>query len=248
MQYASDNERVYSESCDTTGTASSLTSITSFCEKWRKNKRRSPLGEDLGYETIDTLILSDDESTTKDGFGTRDQREKCHGACLRAKLALVEGLLPVLKQSKTRVINVVSPFYAASPPIKIAPEESEEKDKPWKLSPWIPRHPWTFAASPSLSSIAVMAHLSKAPYELHTMSISPGISRAWVTQVLTANPSIKGWSTLICLSPLIWALCKSSSECINAIEKAIHADLQETAKRKDGIRPGALVVKGRSVK
>ena len=241
IQQTTSNERVYAESCDTSGSASSIQSIATFCEKWKKNRKRSPTGEDLGFESIDSLILSDDLSTTEDGFGSPDQGEKYHGACLRAKLAIVGGLMPVLQDSKTRVINVVSPFYAASSPISLPPAISEE---PWVLSsPWRAGQPWTFAASPALSSIAVLSYLAKPPHDLTALFISPGVSRAWLVQVLTAQSNIAGWLLVIILGPFIWALGKSTPECTTAIERGIHVDLQRDDRARSGIHSGGLIAR-----
>jgi hypothetical protein len=150
-----------------------LESIVAFSSKWQSMLKKSPLGDDLGPEPIDTLILSDDECLEKKhGFGTSiDASTEYYNASLKNKIALTQGLLPTLRKSKTRVVNIVSPFYAASPPLETpplanntataTPSSSEPPAFVTKTS-WRSLQPWTFASPASLCSIAAFKHLASS--------------------------------------------------------------------------------------
>ena len=235
-----ENERIYAEAVDCSGSPASLASIHAFCQKWIKNRKKSPIGDDLGVEKIDTMILSDDESTTKDGFGTAEGKEKYYNTCLRAKLALVEGLKPVIGESNTRVVNIVSPFYAASAPLPMPGAGFLSH-----LS-WHSYQPWTFSAVPTLGSIAVFKHLTQPPNDITCLSISPGVTRSWLFQTMTARGGYLGYTMAVLLSPLIWACGKSMAEAVTEIERGVHLDLKQL-KQKDKAAVGALINAGKVI-
>ena len=235
-----ENERIYAEPVDCSGSPSSLASIHAFCQTWIKNRKKSPIGDDLGIEKIDTIILTDDESIAKDGFGSPDGRERYHNACLRAKVALVEGLLPVISESGTRVINLVSPFYAASPPLPMPASQASLSLR------WYSYQPWTFASAPTLGSIAVFKHLTQPPNDITCLSISPGVTRTWLFDILTASGGLFTYTLAILLSPLIWACGKSMAEAVTEVERAIHLDLKQL-KQKDKQAVSALINTGKVV-
>lgn len=240
VQLGLENERVYAEAVDCSGTPESLANIHAFCQKWVKNRKKSPIGDDLGIEKIDTIILSDDESICKDGFGTPNRGQKYYNACLRAKVALAEGLKPVIAHSQTRIVNIVSPFYAASPPLSMPSADDSLQPR------WSTLQPWTFASAPTLGSIAVFKHLTLPPNDISCLSISPGITRRSLYQVLTAKGSLLGYVMAVLLSPLIWAAGKSMSEAITEVERGIHLDLKQL-KQKDKQAVGALINAGKVI-
>lgn len=203
----------------------------------------SPLKEDLGSEHIDSLILTDDASVIgRDGFGSPDRRKPYYGAALRAKLALVHGLQPVLKTSRCRVLNIVDPFYAASPPLDPKPDHILNV-------PWRPAQPWTFGAATSLSSIAAFQYLSGQLPEAFVLSISTGLSRARMFDSLTASSGVFSYLLAVLLAPLIWAFGKSANECVSAVEKGIMLDYRNSEDPLDKeIKSGALLVSGRPVR
>lgn len=235
-----ENERVYAEAVDCSGSPESLAGIASFCQKWAKNRKKSPIGDDLGVEKIDTIIHSDDESTAHDGFGTPESRQRYYNACSRAKIALVEGLRPVIAESETRIVNVVSPFYAASQPLPMPGQDFLSHLR------WHRYQPWTFASSPTLGGIAVFKHLTLPPNDITCLSISPGLTRSWLIQILTARGSWLGYSLVLLLGPLIWACGKSMAEAVTEIERGIHLDLKQL-KQKDKQAVGALINAGKVI-
>ena len=245
LQQDTSNERIYCERCDCAGVeATSVASIKAFCDKWKNNRRRSPVGDDLGWEPIDTLILLDEERLLRTSFGERDHRKRFCGAGVHAKAALIEGIKPVLKQYDTRIINVVSAFYAASPPLK-APADGNLLAY---ISPWQAHQPWTFAAAPALLSIAMMRYYAKQD-DLNTLSISTGVSRRWLLQICETRFTLVSWLLSILLLPVIWSFGKSTTECIDSIEAALMVERIRPFGEgsKDALSRGDLISQGRKI-
>lgn len=268
IRSTTENERIYAESCDTSATSQeSIESIRAFTKKWSSMHKKSPLGDDLGPEPIDTLILSDDEHLEKkNGFGEpRQTILDYHNAALRGKILLAQGLLPVLRNSKTRVVNVVSPFYAASPPLNIPVPDSAsydaEEDFLSKIA-WHPYQPWTFSSVSSLCGITAFRHLAQAEIgpeqelppaikeagvrsqKMTVVSVSPGMTRSWIVDMLTSRAPTIGWPIAILLSPLIFVIGKSMPDATKEVERAIHGDFLDLHKHPQGVPSGSLVVGG----
>ena len=242
-----ENELVYAETVDCSGTGASLASIQKFCKYWVTTKRKSPIGGDLGNQSIDSLILSDDESLSQRSMAgnlAQDPREHYHLALLRAKIALVKGLEPVLKSSNTRIINIVSPFYAASPPIPMP--STTEQASPFQRIPWRPSQPWTHGSAPALASVAVFRHLAMPPEDLTSLSVSTGITRTFIGETLATRFGVIGWLIVLLVSPLIWAFGKSMNEATTEVERAIHLDLKQL-RQADRKAINALLNAGRVV-
>lgn len=221
-----------------------MASIKAFTDRWSHSRKKSPLGDDLGPEQIDTLILFDDSSTIKIGIGSPDARAQYHAACLSAKVALIQGLQSSIAESNSRIISVVSPFYAASPLLPL-PTAGIDLSSAVIWSRW---QPWTFPASPALGSIAIMRHLAKEPNHLQSLSVTTGISRDWIVQMLTAHYTYIGWVLVVLLSPFIWALGKSTAECVTAIERGIMLDFKASSRSSLPTPAGSLVAGGRIVR
>jgi len=267
------NERIYAESCETSASSlESIQSIRAFTKKWNLTHKTSPLGDDLGAEPIDTLILSDDESLEKNtGFGTPQQaRLDYYNASLKGKIILVSGLLPALRNSKTRVVNVVAPFYAASPPLD-PPSTSSSKDITGEIAspvaniPWRSFQPWTFSAPSSLCSIAAFRHLAASEIgpakdvppsiikvgardaKMTVVSVSTGLTRSWLVGMFTGRSPILGWPLCLLLSPLIFVIGKSMPDATKEVERAIHGDFLDLHKHPNGVTSGSLIVRGQVV-
>lgn len=267
IRSTTENERVYAEPCDTSASSpEAVESIKAFVKKYNSMHKKSPLGDDLGPEPIDTLILSDDEFLEKkNGFGTpRKASVDCYNASLKGKILLVQGLLPVLRKSKTRVVNVVSPFYAASPALDITSSDANIEDLLSQI-PWHPYQPWTFSAASSLLSIATFRHLAHAELgpeqdlppaiveagvrdpKMTIISVSTGLTRSWILDMMTSRAPVIGWPISLLLSPLIFVTGKSIPDATKEVERSIHGDFLDLHKHPRGVPSGSLLVGGRVV-
>lgn len=270
IRSTTENERVYAEPCDTSASSpESIESIHAFSKKWNATHKRSPLGEDLGPEPIDTLILSDDEFLEKKtGFGTPSQASlDYYNASLRSKILLVQGLLPALRNSKTRIVNIVAPFYAASPPLNPPSSTAHAESASFIADlPWRSFQPWTFSSPSSLCSIVAFRHLAHAELgpgadlpepsvvqaaarerKMTVVSVSTGLTRSWLVNVFTSRSPTLGWPLCLLLSPLIFAMGKSMPDATKEIERSIHGDFLDLHKHPNGIPSGSLIVGGRVV-
>lgn len=268
IRSTTENERVYAEPCDTSASsAEAVESIKAFTKKWNATHKQSPLGEDLGPEPIDTLILSDDEYLEKkNGFGTPKMPASMdyYNAALKGKVLLVQGLLPVLRKSKTRVVNVISPFYAASPALDPLTSDTDIEDYIAKL-PWHSYQPWTFPAVSSLLSIATFRHLAQVELgpeqelppailkagvrdpKMTIVTVSTGLTRSWLLDMMTSRAPVVGWPLSILMSPLIFVLGKSIPDATKEVERSLHGDFLDLHKHPTGVSSGSLLVGGRVV-
>lgn len=265
------NERIYAEACDVSGNSlEALESVQKFASKWCALQKKSPLGDDLGPEKIDTLVLAEDEGfVSRHTFG-QAQAASVHyyNAEVTAKIALVEGLLPALRASKTRVVNVVSPFYAASPPLVRPGDKFTSSQSPKKLIrqlPWRSFQPWTFSAPSSLCSIAAFATLAEKEAEskvnlpplsdavpserkMTIISVAPSATRAWISDMFKLPIPLLDLFLKCLLLPFVYPFGISVTNASIEVERAIHGDFLDLDRYPNGVPSGSLVAKGKTVK
>lgn len=238
LRSSTSNERLYADECDMLD----LASVRSFVKRWEKDAR-SGMVNDLEAR-IEGIIFCDGEGSGLDGnegmgvgrilaqHPTNDELalERYHTALLLSRHALVQLLLPTILRSAAntpvRIINQISPFYAAS--------ALDLNDLDYVTRPYPDWEPWLVEGQASLGSIALFRELQLRVDEqrkpgsggLVIVSVCGGFTRAWARRTLRANFDNErfswiGFAVHLIAFPLIFWLMKSAEEASQGLLGAV---------------------------
>jgi hypothetical protein len=221
------NDQLYIETCD----LSSVTDIRRFASEWetRAAVRRGALGEEIGRQHLDTLLLL-----------PTDRHEASE------PLELLRALLPSLlkptsvpgapsQQVPTRVIGVLrSPFYAAADAAGFEARGTAS----WRDDA---------AISLQLASLLLEEHRRvgarslPATGQVACYAVSPGLTRSSIVDLIRTSARDRAtplwaltWLATIALMPMIWAVGRSAGEAARAVERVVLTPLEGETSVKAG--------------
>jgi NAD(P)-dependent dehydrogenase (short-subunit alcohol dehydrogenase family) len=232
LRETSGNERLYADECD----MADMGSIRSFVKRWEKDARGGMV-QDLEAR-IEAVVFCDGEGAGLEGQGiglgrqTVDDAgtlERYHSSLLLSRHCLVQLLLPTLLRSAThspvRIVNQVSPFYAARP--------LNLSDLDYSTRKYPTRQPWLAEGQSSLGSIALFRELQARVNEsknsgagLAIVSVCGGFTRSTFRHALRADSrqphfSWVGFLVYCALFPFIFLFAKSAAEASEGLLAAV---------------------------
>ncbi|GAA5865931.1 hypothetical protein JCM1840_006305 [Sporobolomyces johnsonii] len=275
VRSVSSNERIYVEECD----LSSVSSIKTFVQSWQRDAK-SGMVQDIEAR-VDGIVFCEGDGAGEESMGygvgvtyarqvaDADKLERRHATHLTGRHALVQLLLPTLLRSAStstspiRIVNQVSPFYAAVTPSTFHPLDldytSPERPYPSK-APWLAEgqvalasvllwrefqsrirlasssQPSSTAPPPSAPPSAAAAPTSSP---ILALSVCPGLTRSSIRQTLRASPSHPyfspaGLALYLLIWPLVWLFAKSAGEAAEGIMGALMGNTEGEQKRGKG--------------
>ncbi|CEQ39401.1 SPOSA6832_00917, partial [Sporobolomyces salmonicolor] len=270
VRSVSSNERIYVEECD----LSSISSIKTFVQSWQRDAK-SGMVQDIEAR-VDGIVFCEGDGAGEEGMGYGvgvryarqvadvDKLERRHATHLTGRHALVQLLLPTLLRSAStstspvRIVNQVSPFYAAVTPSTFHPLDldytSSERPYPSK-APWLAEGQVALAsillwrefqsrirlASSSQPSSTSPPSAAAAPTSspILALSLCPGLTRSSIRQTLRVSPShscfsFAGLALYLLIWPLVWLFAKSAGEAAEGIMGALMGDTEGEKQRGRG--------------